>query len=223
MIKPILAITYVLTGNVYLNERKIPVVKQFYPYDKTPCITLDDSGGSSTIAKNIVNKKFRLPLNHPQYDLYKKEKVSQQVIREKRQTTVNINVWCDTERERDIICNNVLDLFYKAQSDHYMFCSKYTDGFCDYLDNECLGLYDDNRRSVKNQCPSPVEYGYENIFTRFDLDRNTFNIEHPFSLDDNSSSKPVLRSIIKLSTVYYDYHVIGGGISQNINYNEDLI
>ena len=223
MIKPIHAIAYVLLGNIKLNEWVVPVVKQNYPYDKTPCITIDDTGGSATLQRNIINRKMRLPHHHPQYELYKKELVSQQCICEIRNVTLNINVWCDTERERDTICNKILDLFYKAQSDHYMFCSKYDNGFCSYLDDECKGFNDDNIRCVKNQCPKPEEYGYENIFSKFDLIRNTFNVEQPFSLDDLSSKKPVLRSIIKLTTSYKDYHVIGGAISQGLNFDEDLL
>lgn len=222
MIKPIKAIAYILLGNVHLNEKKIPVVKQSYPYDKTPCITLDDSGGSSTISKKITNKKVRLKPTHPQFEVFD-GLVSQQVIRETKQSTININVWCDTERERESICRNILDLFYKAQSDHYMFCKKYDNGYCSFLDDGCLAIENNMRRNVKNQCPSPKEYGYINVFKQFDLDRNTFHVESPFSMDDLTGKTPILRSIMRVYTNYYDYHVIGGGISQDLKFDEDLL
>lgn len=223
MIKSVHAIVDVLLGNIIFNNKLLPVVKQSYPYDKTPCVTLDDSASVSTLQKQLVNKKVRLHHFHPQFELYKKSLVPQQVIKETKQSNININVWCDTEREREVICNNILDLFYKAQSDHYMFCKNYDNGICSFLDGECLAIGNDNRRSVKNQCPSPEEYNYCNLFEKYDIDRNTFNVESPFSLDDLGAKKPVLRSVIKVSMVYYDYYVVGGGISQNIEFDEDLL
>ena len=223
MIKPIQAIYRVLYGNVMVENKGIPVVKQSYPYDKTPCITLDDSGGVTTISKKITNKKLLLKSSHPQFELYHKELVGQQVICETKSTTININIWCDTERERESICKQVLNLFYKAQSDHYMFCSKYDNGYCSYLENECEAILDNTIRSVKNQCPYPYDYKYMNIFSRYDLIRDTFHVETPFSVDDLSQKKPILRSVMKVYTNYKDYYNIGGAISQNIEFDEDLL
>ena len=91
MIPPLQAVRRILWGNVELEGKKIPVIKRTYPYDKTPCITIDDSGGSTFIKRLITNEEYPLPSNHPQYNPetpFKKQK--QQVLREYFQTTLNI-------------------------------------------------------------------------------------------------------------------------------------
>lgn len=224
MIKPILALIHILKGNIKLNGQTVPLIKRSYPLDKTPCITLDDSAGSSTETKNIVNIKRHLPPNHPQYEQYKGIKMPRQAIRDKRNTTISIHIWCDTETEREKLCNQIEHLLNLAQSDHYMFCKNYSEGYCDHLESECPASETDNNiKTVKNQCPKPYEYNYRNIFTSYDLLRDTFNVDSPYPLDDLSTKTPVLRSIIKVTTSYYDYHIIGGAIPEELTFNDDLI
>jgi len=224
MIKPILALIHILKGNIKLNGQPVPLIKRSYPLDKTPCITLDDSAGTSTESKNIVNIKTYLPPNHPQHKKYHKTKMPQQAIRDRKNASININIWCDKETEREKLCNQITHFLNLAQSDHYMFCRNYSEGYCDHLESECPASETDNTiKTIKNQCPNPYEYNYCNIFTNYDLLRDTFNFDSPYPLDDLSTKTPVLRSIIKVNTSYYDYHIIGGAISENLTFNEDLI
>ena len=120
--------------------------------------------------------------------------------------------------------NIVLDLFHKAQSDHYQFCDQYHNGECDYMDNTCYAEHFNNTvRTVKGQCPNPLVYGYQNIFTKYNLFRDSFMVEQPFNLDDTSKDEIVYRSVIRLHTGYYTDHIIGGAISKTIDYNENII
>lgn len=224
MNKPVLALLYILRNNIRLNGEIVHVIKRSYPLDKTPCITLDESGGSSTESKHIINIKRHLPKNHPQYEDYLHKKAPRQAIRDKRNATIRINVWCDNEKQRETLCNKIMHLLYLAQSDHYLFCKNYSEGYCDTLESNCLASEDDTTfRSVKNQCPKPEEYKYCNVFTMFDLDRHTFNVESPYPLDDLSTNTPTLRSIISVNTSYYDYHIIGGAISENLTFDEEIL
>lgn len=229
MIPPIKAIRKVLWGNIDIDGVKIPVVKRSYPYDKTPCVTIDDSGGSAFSHRDILNVPYVLSKEHPQYDVENPfKKVPQQVLREYYSTTININVWCNTEDEREKLNNEILKLFYEAQSDHYKFCVNYIDGYCGYMDNTCYAVhFGDSVKSIKHQCTNPLVYGYENIFTTYNLIRASFYLEQPFSLDDRGKDGVLLRSVLKLHTGYYVDYIIGGVIADNIDINhivkEDLI
>jgi len=218
MIPPLQAVRKILWGNVILNDgRKVPVIKRSYPYDKTPCITIDDSGGSKFIDRFIVNEKYPLSNNHPQFNQEEPFlKYPQQVLREYYETTLNINVWCDTESEREELNNKIIQLFYEAQSDHYKFCTNYNDGECASQDTHCFARHFLNNRSVKKQCPNPLIYNYENVFKKYNLIRASFHLNQPFSLDDTNTKNEVLRSVLKLDTGYYIDHIIGGYINNKV-------
>lgn len=225
MITPIRFILDVLYGNLYKMSDDgggvIPVIKRSYPLDKTPCITLDDSGGSNTLTKHFTNIPLPLPETHPQKEDYP-ESMPQQVLVDKRQSTVQINVWCDTENEREHINNQIMDLFYKAQTDHYRFCKQYNNQECNTLQDTCKAINAIDKRGVKNQCPKPEEYKYCNLFHYHHIIRPTFNIENPFALDDLSTERITLRSIFKVTMVYYDYYTLGGDIINDLIISDTL-
>lgn len=224
MIKPIHAIIRMLQGRVVLEDTTdVRIVKRDYPIDKTPCITIDNSSGTALIQKNITNKEIIIPTTHPQYDPNNpNQTISQQVIREERNITLDLNVWCDTEDERDEITDKISELFYQVQSDHYTFCDNYNNGNCNYLNGSCQ-VDNTTSRGVKEQCPKPHEYHYKNIFTIFDIIRATFDVAPSYILDDLTTTPPTLRSIIRVSFSYYDYHFIGGAVSKELTVNEEVI
>jgi len=224
MIKPIQAIIRMLQGRIILNDgTDVRIVKRDYPIDKTPCITIDNSSGTAVIQKNITNKDYVIPKTHPQYDPNKpNQTISQQVIREQRNITLDLSVWCDNEDERDEITDKISELFYQIQSDHYTFCANYNNGNCTFLKDECQ-VDDNSFRGVKKQCPKPTEYHYQNLFTIFDIIRATFDVAPSYILDDLTTNPPVRRSIIRVSFSYYDYYNIGGAVSEKITVDEELL
>jgi len=224
MIKPIQAILYMLQGRIILEDSTdVRIVRREYPIDKTPCITIDNSAGTTSVQKHVIDKDCKLSSDHPQYDSEDPDKlVSQQVIREEQNITLDLNIWCDDEDSRDEITGIISKLFFQVQSDYYKYCSNYNNGNCRYLDTPCK-VSPDTMRGVKGQCPKPTEYHYENVFTRFDIIRNTFDVAPAFDVDDLTTNPPIRRSIIRVSFNYYDYYVIGGAISQNLIINEELI
>ena len=222
MIPLVDAIRRVLWGNVTLNNQKIPVVKRSYPYDKTPCVTIDDSAGSQFIHRDILNIDYPLDEHHPQY--VKGKTIPQQVIRETHQCTINVNIWSDTIDQQEELNNTVLRLFHEAQSDHYRYCDNYHKGQCTHLQDNCLGEHNHillNNRSVKFQCPTPYELGYKNIFTTYNLIRASFMVEQPFNLDDKSKDSILYRSVIKVHSGYYTDHIIGGYIDTQVSLEKE--
>ena len=210
MNKPIQLIVEVLHGNVLINDSPVKLVKQASPIDQTPCITIDDSGGAVVLQKHITNK------------LVNGEPV--QVLRERKNTTIQIQVWCDTEKERETITNQITQLFNRVQTDHYMYCQQYNNGECETLEKECQARNNTtNKRGAKQQCPYPTKYQYSNLFSKYDIIRNTFNLEPPFTLDDTTTKQPVLRSIYKLTMTYHTDYIIGGNTIHDLKPGEELL
>lgn len=222
MIKPIRAILRVLQGHIFLSDnREVRLIQSPPQTDNTPCITIDNSSGSRTLNKTITNKNLPLPITHPQYDPGDPNKLySQQVIQEKRGVDLDLNIWCNTEDERAEIIQNVRTLFYLAQSDNYRFCSQYIEEThcCSTLQSICPthNLAVGEMRGTKGQCINPTLNGYMNIFAAYDLERSSFDVEPAYDIDDLETENMTLRSIIRVSTDYYDYHTIGGIVSDNI-------
>ena len=225
MIKPIYAIIKILQGKIILNDgTDVRIVKRDYPIDKTPCITIDNSGGTAIIKKHVTNKDYILSPEHPQYDESNPTKtISQQVIREERSISMELNIWCDNEDERDEITDKIQEVFYQVQSDHYKFCNNYTNGNCKFLNRSCEATSQDSMRGIKNQCPKPYDYHYQNIFKTYDIIRATFDVAPPYILDDITTTPPVLRSIMDVSFCYYDYYRIGGAVSDTLFVDEELL
>lgn len=224
MIPPVKAIRRILFDNVVYNDEIVPVKKRTYPYDTTPCITIDDSGSSAFMERHIENVKYPLSTEHPQYDPEDPfKRVPQQVLREVYYAVVNVNVWCDDEFMREDLNNQVELLVRQAQSDYYKFCDNYREGECAGSGGHCMTLLKSvDKRGVKGQCPNPELYGYSNVFTTYNLIRASFIVDQPFSLDDLSKTEPVLRSVFKVRTGYFVDHIIGGLVSQDLT-SETLV
>lgn len=212
MRKPIQAILTILRNNITLDGKTVPVIKRNYPLDKTPCVNIDDSASTVTVNKRIYNRTI---------DGEKKE-----YLRVHRRTVLNIHLWCDTEQDRETLSNQITDLFNKAYLDHYMFCTQYDKEThqCTKLEQECPSRLDGKHlyKSSKNKCPQPVEYGYENIFTRYDIIKRAWDLQVPFSNDNLNTKPPTLHNVFRLNAEYYDYVEMGGINSEELHYNEQL-
>ena len=209
MIKPIQAILYILRGNIIIDDKVVPVIKRNYPLDKTPCINIDDSASVTTTDKKIYNIKD-------------KEGIPHQYLRTRHRTILNIHCWIDNENQREQITAQVTDLFTKAYLDHYQFCTQYDKetGQCNTLQTICPATEDGKHlyKSSKQKCPQPKKYGYENIYTKYDLIKSTWDLQTPYSNDNTNTKPPTLHSIVRLNTEYYNYTLIGGITPKNLVY-----
>lgn len=201
MIKPIQAIIYILRGNLVLDDKVVPVIKRNYPLDKTPCVNIDDSASVITVDKK-------------RYNIKDNEGVSKEYLRVHRRTVLNIHCWIDSEQQREDLTNQINDLFNMAYLDNYQFCTQYNKetSECANLETECPTITQGKHlyKSSKQKCPQPLQYGYENIFTRYDLIKSKFDLRTPYSADIDTTKPPTLHSIYKLDCEYYDYTLIGG-------------
>lgn len=163
----------------------VEVRKQFSNDPTLPLITLDLSGGVST-----------------EYSYRKLEGIEKYCFC--RTANININVWCNTEEEREVINNRILELFYLEQTNHYMFCANYDDGNCSTLNHACKVGVVDNERTRKDRCPYPDTYEYEGLSKVYGIIPGTINIELPFDLDINTEHPPVLRSVLRAKATYHE-------------------
>lgn len=209
MIKPIQAILYILRGNVILDDKVVPVIKRNYPLDKTPCINIDDSASVVTVNKRI-------------YNLKDDEGIKREYLRVHRRTLLNIHCWIDSEQQREDLTNQVTSLFNMAYLDNYRFCTNYDKETheCETLKQECPTITQQKHlyKSVKEKCPQPLEYGYQNIFTKYDLIKSKFDLQTPYSADLDNTKPPTLHSIYRLNCEYYDYTMIGGITTKDMKY-----
>lgn len=207
MRKPIQAILYILRNNLQYNGKTIPVIKRNYPIDKTPCVNIDDSASTVTVDKKIYNRT----INNEKKEYY----------RVHRKTLLNIHLWCDTEQQREDLTNQITDLFNMAYLDHYYFCSQYEKETqqCKTLNTTCESINKGKHlyKSNKNKCPQPTNYNYQNIFTRYDLIKKSWDLQTPFSNDNTNTKPPTLHNIFRLNCEYYDYVEIGGIVSNKLH------
>lgn len=203
------ALLRILRGNIQVDNNIVPVIKRSYPLDKTPCITMENSGGTSTI------HKYRLNLPYPN-----KDSPIVDVLKTEKNMTVQVHVWSDNEDERENINNQIISLFNMTESDHYLLCENYHEGNCKTLNSECKAINNKFSRGIKGQCPKPSEYGYNNIYTTYNLNREKCNWEEPFEVDDLNTEPITLHSVFKVNANYYTYHQLGGNISKNIELKE---
>lgn len=218
------AILRVLRGNIFLDGKEIPVLGRYYPTDQTPCITLDDSAGASTEEQFVVQLYLPVGKEHPQYDEDNPDKlIPQECLEYWKNATIKINVWCDTERERAEITQAIRDLFYKMESDHYMFCSRFCLGECETTRDECQAINHTDKRGVKNQCPQPDQLGYANIFTQYSIIRSSFSVKEAYGLDDRTTDQPILRNVIPVDGAYKEHYTVGGSTIRTVTGNERLV
>lgn len=210
------ALTYLLKNRVYSDHEhhnKVPVIKDVRPYDASSCITLDNSSGSVELWRRYEDREEHVD---GELNLY-------EVLVRKIKSDINIHVWANTEKEREIILARIRELMLKAYTDHYMFCGNYRRGECAKLKSDCTAETGDNYRAWKNKCPDPVNNDYSNIFTRFNLEKDECLVYDSFDVDDYNEKQIIRHSVIETTIVYYDIFRIGGKIAEKLVYDEKLM
>ena len=190
-------------GNISLSNEKIFTGNRYRPVDMSPCITIQQASEVQVSGKQMPG----LP----------------EMIRLENNVEIWVNIWCDTEEERNSLIEEVETRILQALANHYTTCAKYDDGHCDFLNNDCATPTITNGHTAKNQCPYPIDYGYSSFFEQNHIIKRTFGITGKQELDELELSKPVLRTIIKLDMNYYKFYNIGGHKTENILIDEELL
>lgn len=210
----------ILDENVKYDNVTVPVivVKRFK--DSTPCITIDTL--TSHYDSPRYSETLLLPLNesHPQYDKDNpNKKFAQEVVTQEQELVLQVNVWSNTEEQRQSIVKQVKELINKAINFHYTTCSNYeiSTQNCKGLNETCKCINNNYSRAMKGLCPDPQTYGYESIFKKNNIKHGSIDLYSEFDLDDYTTDQIILRTVLKIRLIYYDHYNRGGNEATEIN------
>ena len=199
----------ILQNNIVLDDNIIPVVIKDYWYDVTPCITITgfsrDKGKYHREQRTVYQP---LPPTHRLYDEEDPNKKYPFLAEyQRKQYEIHINIWCNNEREREEIVNQVRHLLFLARNHHYSYCVNYDkETFkCKKLDDEeCRARTSNSFRSLHGHCPTPIKLGYCNIYKSNGVLQNTIHISPDYEADDYNHKPPLKRSIINITLDYFE-------------------
>lgn len=86
-----------LQGNIEYDGRDVPLLRRFSEEHDLPILTLDVLAPTTT----RVGREVGEGLDNVKYY---------------READININLWCNTEEERESVTTQILDLFYSEQA-----------------------------------------------------------------------------------------------------------
>lgn len=185
----------------------VQVVKQFSQHRSLPVVTLDTG-------MMPVTQDFRelTPVKSHEYLIFHRE------------AEININVWCNTEEERERITQEILHLFYMEQTHHYSYCVQYNKDtqVCNTTGEQCEAITKTTGLTAKHRCPRPYDLNYRSISYKYNIENGSLNINPPYSLDELNEKPPLLRSIMYVEAEYSDIYDCEGHELDKISYNELL-
>ena len=181
-----------LQGNITYNENVVEVRREFNPEGVTPCITLD----IASITTDWVYYKDNVP-------------------RASRSIEMNIHSWCNTEKERESINNQILTCFHECYTHNSKYCTSYDEGVCGTTGTPCSELH----------CVNPLERGYECLSEKYGLGYSVTMIEPPFFSDEYTEHPPILHSIFRANSAYDEPLVATptSDIITNMEYDTELL
>ena len=204
MIEPEKFILSVLQGRLNdIEGNPVRLIQSPPQYNNIPCLTVDNSAGAVILDRNKINKLIN---GEPQ-----------EVIETRYDIDIRLDIWALSEEDRQTLIDQVQVCFFKAISDHYTYCTAYMNESCDCVVNDDEYEYD--KRAVKGQCPLTNQLPYENLFTKYNIDVQTFNISLPYDLDELEETEAILRTRFNISFDWTDYYVIGGIVSESLSNN----
>ena len=215
----------ILKKNVELNNKNVPVIVKSRYYDATPCITIETLASSYSSPRYNEDILLRLPSTHPQYDANDPtKKFAQEVVTQEEDIKLLINIWANTEEQRQPITNQVKQLLNQALNFHYSTCSNFNSATknCSTINSTCMSIDNIYSRGMKGMCPDPKTLKYESIFKSHNIKHGSFNFYTQFNQDELNLTPPVLRTILKIELTYYDRYVRGGNETTNIDLSPDI-
>lgn len=191
-----------LQGRITYEGSPVEVRREFQPpTDNLPCITLDTGIGDTT-------RDYRRTLSGGEKLVYHRE------------SEIQVNLWTNTEDERENIAEQIKDLYTRLINHDYIFCSKYQrNGQCSTLNSACPAgsLYSD-ARALKRQCPQPDLYQYEWMLKAYGIYDGTFILEPPFRMDELDLNPPLLRYVFRAHCEYREVLSTRGVPSEEVEF-----
>ena len=197
-----------LQNRIIYDDDIVPVVIKDYWYDTTPCVTI--SGFSRD--KGRYNRQQRtifkpLSMDHPLYDEDNPdEKYPFLAEYQRKEYEIQLNIWCNNEREREEIVNQVREILFLARNHHYSCCINYDRDThnCMKLGEECKARTNTGYKGLQGLCPAPRMYEYCNIYKSNGVLINTIRISPDYEKDEYDHKPPLKRSIIVINLDYYE-------------------
>lgn len=199
-----------LQHHLIYDEMPVQVRRQFLPVHDLPCVTLDvgrvdtEQVHRCTGGTNIFNE-IQGNVDSIVYE---------------RSCEININLWCNTEDERETISDQIMECFNKEEAGHYTYCSNYDDGTCNTTGESCLAEQGGTARARKNLCPSPMGMGYESLRSSCNIISGSLNVGSPVMLDEYGEHPPLLRNMFRVVAGYYDVYDVGGDLLDDVGIGE---
>ena len=200
----------ILQNKIVLDDQIVPAIIKDYWVDMTPCITIYGSNRRNSNNKRDYNRVMRpLKEDNPMYNPDKPNKKYPHLAEfTKHSYRVQINVWCNDERQREIIVNQVKDCLFKAHNNHYSYCSKFNDDkTCETTGETCAALTDTGYKGIMGLCPNPCKYHCCSLMNSYGVVKNSVQIGGDYEQDENDHRPPLKRSIIDIELDYYDINV----------------
>lgn len=194
-------IVELLQGNIVYEGQVVEVRRQFMNAPRIPVITLD--------VASIVTEHVDRLISEVEQVVYV------------RDCSININLWCNTEEERENISQQIMQCFYDEQNCMYPYCTNYNkiNHLCASINTVCPAYSSDSSTS-KRRCPNTDLYGFQTLTRKHDILWGTVNVEPPFSMDELGETPPLLRNIFQCEAVYEDYIQVGGRSVANVQFKK---
>ncbi len=163
-----------LQGRITYNEHPVEVRRQFSIEQNLPCITINTTNIDTEYHFHEIDVDDNLWIRY--------------------NASINLNLWCNTEEEREQITEDIMECFYKELSYNHQFCSKYNDGLCEDK-GTCNYTYND-------KCSDPIEYGYMSLREKHYIVEGSVVVNPPFTLDEYDRHPPLLRNVFQCRCSY---------------------
>ena len=130
-----------LRNNLCISNDKIYIGNRYRPKDITPCVNL------VLVDENFIRRRY-VEIDNIQY------------IQQYYSAELWINVWCNTEEERQELINRIDTRIKQALASHYSTCSNFNheERICSITDETCEALTSQSNRANKKQCPDLTKY-----------------------------------------------------------------
>ena len=191
-----------LRNNLSVSNEKIYAGNRFKPKDISPCVNL------LLANENFIRRKY-IEIDCKQY------------IQEEYDAELWINIWCNTEEDRQMLINEINNRINQTLANHYTTCTYYDNGNCSITNESCESITSQSNRAFKKQCPDLTKY--QSFFSKNHIPKRSFHILSVTDLDELDLSESLLRTIFKVEMNYRKYYEIGGRPFTDFNFEKELI
>lgn len=208
-----------------MNNRVVPVLTQYFPEDKTPCITFNTGEGEPP-KDRYGFKKETLPPDHPYYDpnapgeTYVTQSNHQRILNR----IVSINIWANDVDGRDYIHKKTMECLENALDCQYQYCAKLGENnTCSEIDDECAARTTINMYSYQGRCPFPDDLKPVTIFQKHNLIRGSVKFLNPIYMDDTTAKDILFKAVIRVDAAVVEDNLKPTPPLCNSESGEDII